>query len=130
MLCPKLVTFPKAWSPEIIEFATLGIKRVVARVHRPVLSPRKDEHQSHFKEKEISEPSVLKYLTGREGSTEVAFSEPITIQNPSWTQNEFCQQPILQMGKRRLRQIKTVYLISGTGSVSLIDIFQDECMSK
>ena len=63
MLCPKLVTFPKAWSPEIIEFATLGIKRVVARVHRPVLSPRKDEHQSHFKEKEISEPSVLKYRT-------------------------------------------------------------------
>lgn len=127
VLCPKLVTFPKAWSPEIIEFATLGIKRVVASVHRPVLSPRKDEHQSHFKEKEISEPGVL---TGREGSTAVAFSEPITIQDPSWTHNKFCQQPILQMGKQSLREIKTVYLISGVGSGSLIDIFLDECMSK
>ena len=50
VLCPKLVTFPKAWSPDVIEFATLGINRVVARVHRPILSPRKDEHPSHFKE--------------------------------------------------------------------------------
>lgn len=127
MLCPKLVTFPKAWSPEVIEFATLGIKRVVARVHRPVLSPRKDEHPSHFKKKEISEPGVL---TGREGSTEVAFSEPVTTQDPSWTHNEFCQQPILQMGKQRLRESETVYLISGTGPFSLIDIFQDECMNR
>lgn len=69
-------------------------------------------------------------LTGKEGSTEVAFSEPITIQDPSWMQSEFCQQPILQMGKQRFREIETVYLISGTGSGSLIDIFQDECMNK
>lgn len=65
-------------------------------------------------------------LTRREGT----FSEPGTIQGTSWTHNVFCQQPILQMGKQRLREINTAYLTSGTMSGPLINTFQDEWMNK